>query len=181
RHNSSHDQGPPGDRPVRGCRRAGPGTGRAGPGTGVRGDRPQQATGRAARPDRGLLLPLRAGRSSAAAICDRTAGGRAALLRLFWTVFGSGAPAGSIVAGLARRLPVWPVLVAAVIGWGAALTPLGLLRLPALALAFFAVGGLLYAPYPALSATLFQRESPPGLPSQVLAARGALTLLATPL
>src|SRR5262249_22502890 len=59
--------------------------------------------------------------------------------------------------------------------------PLGLLRLPALALAFFAVGGLLYAPYPALSATLFQRESPPGLLSQVLAARGALTVLATPL
>jgi predicted MFS family arabinose efflux permease len=45
----------------------------------------------------------------------------------------------------------------------------------------FAVGGLLYAPYPALSATLFQRESPPELLSQVLAARGALTVLASPL
>jgi MFS transporter, DHA3 family, macrolide efflux protein len=71
--------------------------------------------------------------------------------------------------------------VAAVIGWGAALTPLGLLRLPVAALACFAVGGLLYAPYPALSATLYQRESPPELLSQVLAARGALTVLATPL
>jgi hypothetical protein len=38
----------------------------------------------------------------------------------------------------------------------------------------------LYAPYPALSATLFQRDSPPGLLSQALAARGALTVLATP-
>ncbi len=37
------------------------------------------------------------------------------------------------------------------------------------------------APYPALSATVFQRESPPALLSQVLAARGALTILATPL
>jgi hypothetical protein len=64
---------------------------------------------------------------------------------------------------------------------GAALTPLGLLRLPVPVLACFAVGGLLYAPYPALSATLFQRESPPELLSQVLAARGALTVLATPL
>ena len=36
-------------------------------------------------------------------------------------------------------------------------------------------------PYPALSATLFQRESRPELLSQVLAARGALTVLATPL
>jgi MFS family permease len=107
--------------------------------------------------------------------------GGAALLGLFWTVFGIGATVGSIVAGLARRLPVWPVLLAAVIGWGAALTPLGVLRLSVPALACFAVGGLLYAPYPAMSATLFQRESPPELLSQVLAARGALTVLATPI
>ena len=108
-------------------------------------------------------------------------GGGAGLLGLFWTVFGIGATVGSIIAGLTRRLPVWPVLVAAVIGWGAALTPLGLLRLTVPALACFAVGGLLYAPYPALSATLFQQESPPELLSQVLAARGALTVLAAPL
>ena len=107
--------------------------------------------------------------------------GSAALLGLFWTVFGIGATIGSIITGLTRRLPVWPVLMTAVIGWGAALTPLGLLRLPVAALACFAVGGLLYAPYPALSATLYQRESPPELLSQVLAARGALTVLATPL
>jgi hypothetical protein len=86
--------------------------------------------------------------------------GSAALLGLFWTVFGIGATVGSIIAGLTRRLPVWPVLVAAVIGWGAVLTPLGLLRLPVPALACFAAGGLLYAPYPALSATLFQRKAP---------------------
>ena len=108
-------------------------------------------------------------------------GGGAALLSLFWTVFGVGATVGSIIAGLARRLPVWPVLVVAVIGWGAVLAPLGLLRLPVAAMACFAAGGLLYAPYPALSATLFQRESPPPLHSQILAARGALTVLATPL
>jgi predicted MFS family arabinose efflux permease len=107
--------------------------------------------------------------------------GSAPLLSLFWAVFGIGATAGSIVAGLTRRLPVWPVLMTAVIGWGAALAPLGLLDLPVPALACFAAGGLLYAPYPVLSATLFQRESPPELLSQVFAARGALTLLATPL
>jgi hypothetical protein len=107
--------------------------------------------------------------------------GSAGLLGLFWTVFGIGATVGSITAGLARRLPLWPVLVAAVIGWGAALTPLGLLRLPIPALACFAAGGLLYAPYPALSATLFQQESSPETLSQVLAARGALTVLAAPL
>ncbi|MGH3401528.1 MAG: hypothetical protein ACRDRJ_03270 [Streptosporangiaceae bacterium] len=51
--------------------------------------------------------------------------GSAALLGLFWTTFGIGATVGSVIAGLARRRPIWPVLVAAVIGWGAALTPLG--------------------------------------------------------
>jgi hypothetical protein len=107
--------------------------------------------------------------------------GSAGLLGLFWAVFGIGATAGSITTALGRRLPVWPVLVAAVIGWGAALALLGLLALPVPALACFAAGGLAYAPYPALSATLFQRESPPGLLSQVLAARGALTVLAAPL
>jgi hypothetical protein len=107
--------------------------------------------------------------------------GSSALLGLFWTVFGIGATAGSVIAGLARRLPLWPALMAAVIGWGAAIGPLGLLRLPGPGLACLAVGGLLYAPYPALSATLFQRESSPELLSQVLAARGALTVLAAPL
>lgn len=107
--------------------------------------------------------------------------GNAWLLSLFWTVFGIGATAGSITAGLARRIRPWPTLVVAVIGWGTALVPLGLLRLPAPALLCFAAGGLVFAPYPALSATLFQRESPPKLLSQVLAARSALTVLATPL
>lgn len=107
--------------------------------------------------------------------------GGAGLLGLFWTAFGIGATAGSVVAGLARRLPLWPVLMTAVIGWGAALAPLGLIRLPLVALGCFAVGGLMYAPYPVLSATLFQRDSPPGSLSQVLAARGALTVLASPL
>ena len=107
--------------------------------------------------------------------------GSAGLLGLFWFVFGIGATLGSLTAGLARKLPLWPVLIVAVIGWGIVLAPLGLLRLEVPALACFAAGGLLYAPYPALSATLFQRESPPELLSQVLAARGALTVLAAPL
>src|SRR5215472_18527470 len=78
-------------------------------------------------------------------------------------------PGRSSVGGLGGR-----VLVAASPGWP--IQPVG----PP-ALACFAVGGLLYAPYPALSATLFQRESPPALLARVLAARGALTVLAAPL
>lgn len=107
--------------------------------------------------------------------------GGAGLLALFWAVFGIGATIGAVATGLASRFPLWPILLAAVIGWGAALASLGLLRLTVPALAGFAAGGLLYAPYPALSASLFQRESPPQLLSQVLAAKGALTVLASPL
>lgn len=107
--------------------------------------------------------------------------GDAGLLGLFWTVFGVGASIGSLVAGLTRRLPIWPALLAAVVGWGAALLPMGLVTLTIPAMAGFALGGLLYAPYPALSMTLFQRESTPASLSQVLAARGAVTVLATPL
>lgn len=106
--------------------------------------------------------------------------GSAALLATFWTVFGTGAVIGGITTGLFRRLPLWPTALTAVIGWGAALLPLGLLHTATPALASFAVGGLLYAPYIALSYTLFQTESPPHLLSQVLAARGALTVLAAP-
>lgn len=53
--------------------------------------------------------------------------GSAALLSLFWTVFGIGATIGSVTTVLARRLPPWPVILAAVIGWGAALAPLAAL------------------------------------------------------
>ena len=61
-----HGEGAAKDGRGRGCRRAGPGPG-------VRGDRPQPGAGRAARPDRGLLLPVRAGRGGAAAVRDRAA------------------------------------------------------------------------------------------------------------
>src|ERR1700730_16367325 len=110
-----------------------------------------------------------------------TLGGGAGLLGLFWAFFGVGAVVGALAAGVLHRLPLWPTLIASVIGWGAAILPLGLLHLAIPAVASFGIGGLLYAPYTALSFTLFQRESPAALLSQVLAARGALTVLAAPL
>jgi MFS family permease len=107
--------------------------------------------------------------------------GSAGLYGLFWTIFGIGAVTGTVIAGTLRRLPLWPTLLVAVIGWGAAMLPLGLLRSVPVVLASFGVGGFLYGPYNALSASVFQRESPPGELSQVLAARGALTVIAVPL
>jgi len=52
-------------------------------------------------------------------------GGSAALLGPLWAGFGIGATTGGIIAGLARRLPVWPALVAAVIGRGRRAHPAG--------------------------------------------------------
>ena len=58
-----------GEGPAKVCRTRG--SRPAGPGAGVRGDRPQPCAGRPARPDRRLLLPVRAGRGGPAAIRDR--------------------------------------------------------------------------------------------------------------
>ncbi|MEP7054490.1 MAG: MFS transporter [Actinomycetota bacterium] len=107
--------------------------------------------------------------------------GSAGLFGLFWAVFGIGAVTGTVVAGTLRRLPLWPTLLLAVIGWGAALLPLGLLDSVPVVLASFAIGGLVFGPYNALSASIFQKQSPRADLSQVLAARGALTVLAAPL
>lgn len=54
--------------------------------------------------------------------------GSAGLLAVFWAVFGTGAVISGITIGLLRRLPLWPTALSEVIGWGAALLPLGLLH-----------------------------------------------------
>ncbi len=106
--------------------------------------------------------------------------GTAALLSTFWAVFGAGAIAGGLSTGLLRRRPLGPTAVGIVLGWGAALVPVGLIDTAVPALVSFAVGGLIYAPYQALAYALVQRVSPPYLLTQVLAAMGAITVLAAP-
>ncbi|MEO3766862.1 MFS transporter [Streptomyces sp. B8F3] len=108
-------------------------------------------------------------------------GGDAGLLGLFWTAFGVGAVVGGLTAGALRRLPLWPVTLGIVAGWGATLLlPYGLGAGTAAAMACFALGGAVYGPYPALSFTLFQNRTPEGWLTTVLAARGAVLLTSTP-
>jgi hypothetical protein len=107
--------------------------------------------------------------------------GSAALLGTFWAVFGAGAIAGGLAAGLLRHQPLWRVVAAIIIGWGAALLPLGLTDSVVPGLIGFAVGGLIYGPFNAISTELFQRSSPPHLLSRVLAIRTALTTPSTAL
>jgi hypothetical protein len=68
-----------------------------------------------------------------------------------------------------------------IIGWGVALLPLGLTDAALPGLAGFGVGGLIYGPFIAVCAALFQRSSPPHLLSRVLATRTALTTPSTAL
>ncbi len=47
------------------------------------------------------------------------------LLGLYWTLFGIGAVLGGLAVGALRQLPLWPVTVAIVVGWGLSLLPFG--------------------------------------------------------
>lgn len=105
--------------------------------------------------------------------------GPASLLGLYWSVFGVGATLGALGAGLLRKRRPWPVVAAIILGWGAALLPLGLTDAVVPGLVGMAVGGLIYGPFTAITTGLFQRETPPELLSRVLATRTALTTPAT--
>lgn len=103
------------------------------------------------------------------------------LLGAFWAVFGVGAVIGGLGAGLLRQRSLWVVVVGIIIGWGAALLPVGLSDAVLPGLVGFAVGGLIYGPFIAICTALFQRASPPRVLSRVLATRTALTTPSTAL
>jgi len=101
--------------------------------------------------------------------------GSARLLGTFWAVFGVGAIAGGLGAGLLRHSPLWTVVASIVVGWGLALLPAGLTDAAVPAMVGFGAGGLIYGPFTAICAALYQRTSPAALLSRVLAASNALT------
>jgi hypothetical protein len=107
--------------------------------------------------------------------------GTAALLGLFWAVFGVGAVIGELAAPYLRRWPVWPTMTGIVLGWGLALIPLGLDTPLWLALAAFFTGAVIWGPWQSLSMGVFQDASPPGALAQVIAARSSLLIFAAPL
>ncbi|MBB5866960.1 putative MFS family arabinose efflux permease [Allocatelliglobosispora scoriae] len=108
-------------------------------------------------------------------------GGSARLLGAYWAAFGIGAIVGGLLGGLLRTQRTWPFVIAVVIAWGGILLPFGFGAPTGLTVAMFAVGGLVYGPFPAFITTAFQNATPPGELSTVLAAKGALTGPATPL
>ncbi|MEV6162758.1 MFS transporter [Streptomyces sp. NPDC052052] len=104
----------------------------------------------------------------------------ASLLGLYWTFFGVGAVLGALAVGALRRLPLWPVTLGIVVGWGLTLVPFGLGVSASVSLVCFALGGVIYGPFTALSFTLFQDRTPATWLTTVLAARGATLLTAAP-
>ncbi|MGW3564384.1 MFS transporter [Streptomyces sp. NPDC000941] len=103
------------------------------------------------------------------------------LLGLYWMLFGIGALLGGLAAGALRQLPLWPVTVGIVVGWGLSLLPFGFDVPTAVTVVCFAIGGAVYGPFVALSVTLMQAKSPPQHLAAMLAARSAALLTASPL
>ena len=105
----------------------------------------------------------------------------AALLGLFWAVFGVGAVIGELSAPFLRRWRVWPIMTGIVLGWGLALVPLGLVTPLWTALAAFFAGAVIWGPWMSLSMAVLQDASPPAALAQVIAARSSLLIIAAPL
>src|SRR6185436_14314357 len=78
----------------------------------------------------------------------------AALLGLYWMLFGIGAVLGGLTVGGLRQLPLWPVTIAIVILWGLCLVPFGLDVPTAVTVALFTIGGAVYGPFVPISVTL---------------------------
>jgi MFS family permease len=101
-------------------------------------------------------------------------------LAWYFTAFGAGAVVGGLTAGYLRSWPLGPATSGIVIGVGAALLPLGLGAPDPVAVACYALAGLIFAPYGALTTALFQRVADPSSIAQVLAARGTVMILSGP-
>ena len=103
------------------------------------------------------------------------------LLGLYWMLFGIGAVLGGLAVGALRQLPLWPVTVTIVVGWGLSLLPFGFDVPTAVTVACFTLGGAIYGPFEALSVTLMQAKAAPEHLAAMLAARSAVLLTASPL
>ncbi|GAA4576317.1 MFS transporter [Micromonospora coerulea] len=105
----------------------------------------------------------------------------ATVLGSYYTAFGIGGVVGSLAAGYLRRWSLWPTTIGIVVGFGTAMLPLGLGAPLGLSLPAFALAGLIWAPYMSTSMALFQGSTTTAKLPQVLAANGAVTVLAVPL
>lgn len=104
----------------------------------------------------------------------------AGLLGAYWSAFGVGALAATLITGMLRSHDLRRTTLLIVAGWGACLLPFAFAPV-GVTLACFALGGLIYGPFVPLSYALFQAAVPPERLSTVLAARSALMMTSSPL
>jgi predicted MFS family arabinose efflux permease len=104
----------------------------------------------------------------------------ARLLGAYWTSFGIGALASTLVTGMLRGRATRRIVLLIVAGWGACLVPFVFAPV-GVTLVCFAAGGIIYGPFVPLTYALFQSiTTTANLPS-VLAARSAALIVAAPL
>ena len=104
----------------------------------------------------------------------------AALLGAYWTSFGVGAIASTLLTGTLRTRATRRITLLIVAGWGACLIPFAFAPAGA-TLVCFALGGVIYGPFTALTYALLQSiTTTANLPS-VLAAGSAALIIASPL
>ncbi|WP_431942565.1 MFS transporter [Micromonospora marina] len=105
----------------------------------------------------------------------------AGTLAAYYTAFGVGSLLGGLLTGHLHGRPLRTTLAGIVALFGAALLPLGLGAPVVLSLPAFALAGLVWAPYQPTATALFQRRAGTVDLPRVLAANGAVTVLAVPL
>jgi MFS family permease len=104
----------------------------------------------------------------------------AQLLGAYWTSYALGALAATLVTGALRTGNVRAISIAIIAGWGACLLPFSFAPVP-VTLMCFAAGGLIYGPFVPLTYALFQSATPAADLPAVLAARGTVIIVSTPL
>jgi predicted MFS family arabinose efflux permease len=106
--------------------------------------------------------------------------GPAGLLGAYWTTFGVGALAATLITGTIRGRNMRRITLLIIAGWGACLVPFAFGSIP-VTLAAFAIGGLIYGPFIPLTYALFQSSTTAANLPFVLAARSAVVMVSTPL
>jgi hypothetical protein len=104
----------------------------------------------------------------------------AGLLGAYWTAFGVGALAATLMTGTLRARNVRRATLLIVAGWGACLLPFAFAPV-GVTLVCFALGGLIYGPFIPITYAQFQSATTPANLPAVLAARAAIVLVSTPL
>ena len=104
----------------------------------------------------------------------------AQLLAAYCTAFGVGALASNLLTGALRTGNMRRVMLLIVAGWGVCLLPFAGAPIP-VTLIFFGLGGVVYGPFVPLTYALFQSATATENLPAVLAARGSVIMVSTPL